>query len=192
MDDSNIPIRNNKPTLSRRRFVKTMTATGAALFLGKHGSADMVGGTNSPKPPRSRILNPYINDQGKPQVVIVSGTDFGEMLRTGLDTLGGLNKLITDNQDVLIKPNCNASDIYPAISDAPAVAELAREVISATNGHITVGDRGYHTTSLRWNVISDAQRPILVPMVSVGTSYRPLCGIQHPFIHIGMFQLCIH
>jgi len=72
------------------------------------------------------------------------GTDFEEMLKTAFEIMGGLKKLINNNQDVLIKPNFNAVDVYPAISSAGSIATLAKQVVTATTGKVRVGDVGFH------------------------------------------------
>ena len=77
-------------------------------------------------------------------LVVVSGDDFGSMLRAGLERIGGLEKLIGPSQDVLIKPNLNAVDVYPAISSAGSIATLAEEVVKVTSGRVRVGDMGFH------------------------------------------------
>ena len=97
--------------------------------------------------PRRRLPNPYVSGEGKPLLVCVSGTDFGEMLRAGLERIGGLEKMIDQNQDVLIKPNLNSADVYPAISSADSIAALAQEVVGVTRGSVKVGDVGFHSAS---------------------------------------------
>jgi len=80
-------------------------------------------------------------------LVVVTGTDFKTMLQAGLEKIGGLAKLIDNNQDVLIKPNLNSKDIYPAISSAESIAALAEEVAGITTGTVKVGDVGFHSAS---------------------------------------------
>jgi uncharacterized protein (DUF362 family) len=93
--------------------------------------------------PRIRTTNPYVTSAGKPILVCVTGTDFSEMLKAGLSQLGGLSKLIGANEDVLIKPNCNAAEPYPGMSDVNSLVATVKEVQNVTSGTVTVADQGY-------------------------------------------------
>lgn len=131
---------------SRRTFLKNVASYGALSCLG--GSVFpriATGATTMVYPPRTPIPNPYVTADGKPLLVVVSGDDFGEMLRTGLERIGGLGKLVDQNQDVLIKPNLNSVDVYPAIASAQSIATLAQEVGRVTTGSVKVGDMGFHS-----------------------------------------------
>lgn len=130
---------------TRREFLRQVVTVGAWSFFGVKGIPKIVGANPLVYPPRARIPNPYVSDEGKPLLVTVLGTDIRQMLRAGFERLGGLHKLINDNQDVLIKPNLNGVDIYPAISSAEAIAALAQEVAERTTGTVRVGDTGFHS-----------------------------------------------
>ncbi len=139
------PRNNEYHGFSRRNFIKKITSTGIfSFFGGKLLTANIKGAAADVYPPRSRIPNPYVNSEGKPLLVAVKGSDFRKMLEKGLETIGGLNKLVDNNQDILIKPNFNAVDIYPAISSAESISILAKEAVKATSGSVKVGDVGYH------------------------------------------------
>lgn len=98
-------------------------------------------------PPRTRITNPFVSSEGKPLLVVVRGNDFEKILKTCLEKIGGLKKLINNNQSDLIKPNLNSVDVFPAISSAASIATLAKEVVAATTGKAKVGDVSFHTTA---------------------------------------------
>jgi len=135
--------------LSRRDFLKNLSgAAASAIILGS--CADSKPSRSEPKEeeptilsPRSRVANPFVNQAGRPLLVCVTGTDFETMLAAGLSQLGGLSKLISANQDVLIKPNCNASDPYPGITDTNSLLSIIKELKKVTSGTISVGDQGY-------------------------------------------------
>ena len=78
--------------------------------------------------PRIRLPNPFVNNDGKPILVVVHGNDFADMLNTGFQALGGLNQLIDNNQNVLIKPNLFTDADYPVISSDQSVLALVEEV----------------------------------------------------------------
>jgi len=139
-----INIDNNK-IYPRRKFIKNLT-TGVLSLVAGNIFPRILRATPTTYPPRTRVPNPYLSNEGKPLLVSVIGTDYKEMLKTGLEKIGGITKLVDNNQDVLIKPNLNAVDVYPAISSADSIATFAREVIAVTSGSVTVGDVSYHPT----------------------------------------------
>jgi uncharacterized protein (DUF362 family) len=140
-------------SLSRRDFLKNLSgAAASAIILGSCGDSK----TSESKPneeeptilsPRSKASNVFVNSEGKPILVCVTGTNFEQMLTAGLSQLGGLSRLINANQDVLIKPNCNAIDTYPGISDANSVASIVKAVNQVTNGKVSMADQGYDAST---------------------------------------------
>jgi uncharacterized protein (DUF362 family) len=54
-----------------------------------------------------------------------------------------LSRLISADQDVLIKPNCNTNDPYPGITDLSSLLSIINEVKQVTSGTVSVGDQGY-------------------------------------------------
>jgi uncharacterized protein (DUF362 family) len=141
--------KNKFHSLSRRDFLKSLPgAAASAIILGSCGdSKTSKSGPNDEEPtilsPRSKAPNVFVSQGGKPLLVCVTGTNFKKMLTAGLSQLGGLSKLISANQDVLIKPNCNASDPYPGITDTNSLLSIIKEVKKVTSGSISVGDQGY-------------------------------------------------
>ena len=133
--------------LTRRDFLKYFSGTTAsALLLGPcQDKSSKDNGSTEPTilAPRTKTSNPFVNAAGKPLLVCVSGTNFSDMLAEGLSRLGGLDKLINAAQDVLIKPNCNAADPYPGISDANSVVAIVKAVQNVTSGNVSVADQGY-------------------------------------------------
>ena len=132
---------------SRRRFLKTAASAGAATLLGGGFLPRGAKGGMADKPPRTRISNPFISQQGKPILVSVEGDHFATMLDAGMQALGGWDRLFTNNQDILIKPNCNSIDTYPLVSSGHSVRALIEAMEPFTNSGISVGDMGYHSTS---------------------------------------------
>ncbi len=140
-------------SISRRDFLKNLSgAAASAIILGS--CADSKQSKSEPKEeeptilsPRSKAANPFVNQAGRPLLVCVTGTDFETMLAAGLSRLGGLSSLISANQDVLIKPNCNASNPYPGITDVNSLLSIIREVKKVTSGTVSVGDQGYQNSS---------------------------------------------
>ncbi len=98
--------------------------------------------------PRTGISNPFVTNNGDPILVCVTGTDFNEMLQAGLDAIGGLDRLIFDNQNVLVKPNLNHSDPYPGISSPNSIADIVRKIKQVTSGEVYVGDEGWESSNV--------------------------------------------
>lgn len=135
--------------LTRRNFLKSISgAAASAVILGscsepKKSTSQPDDQVSTVLSPRTKAANVFVNQAGRPLLVCVTGTDFETMLASGLSQLGGLSKLVSANQDVLIKPNCNANEPYPGISDTNSLLSIIREVKRVTSGTISVGDQGY-------------------------------------------------
>jgi uncharacterized protein (DUF362 family) len=133
--------------MSRRHFLKCLSGAAASAVL--LGTCDKKP-SNPDDPdepvflsPRIKTTNPYVTKSGKPILVCVTGTNFSEMLSAGLSELGGLSKLIGGSEDVLIKPNCNAAEPYPGMSDVNSLVTTVKEVLKVTSGTVSVADQGY-------------------------------------------------
>ncbi len=161
--------KGKKRTQTRRDFIKTLSGTLAgALLLNRcdPGEEDPDDQPDDSKPsvlgPRAGTGNPYVTEEGKPILVCVEGSDFDAMLRAGLDAMGGLEKLVTDNQDVLIKPNLFEKSQYPWISSPESIVSIIQEVKKVTSGLVNVGDESFEETIQvyehlnLWPIINDA------------------------------------
>ena len=139
---------------SRREFLYLLPglALSAVCLTSCSDESDDGGPTEppveEPRPARAGVANPYVNSEDQPILVCVEGDDFDTMLEAGLNRLGGLSQLVDANQSVLIKPNCNYTDIYPGISSANSVAALVTAACQVTTGTVLVGDEGYHRSSV--------------------------------------------
>lgn len=132
---------------SRREFLKSIvkgTASTASLMAFGPLTKSLKADTRAIDP-RVRVPNPFVNQSGHPLLVCVEGTDFQQMLAMGLSAIGGLDLLIDNNQDVLIKPNLVTVDElepYPTISDVNSILALLDVAQQVTTGTIGVGDAG--------------------------------------------------
>ncbi len=125
--------------MKRRDFIKTGLTAGLSLSLTSW--PELIKTEPLIYKPRTRIPNPYIDYSGKPILVCVEGNNFNWMLKAGLRVLGGLNKLIAYNQNVLIKPNLVFREHYPTTSDPESIIEMIWALKRIT-GNIYVGDQG--------------------------------------------------
>jgi uncharacterized protein (DUF362 family) len=105
--------------ISRRDFIKY--AVGGAAILSTWGTGCFRGAQGA----RSGIPNPYVVE-GKPLVVSVQGKDPERMLRASLEALGGLNPLVGDGAEALIKPNFIFRQPYPITTDPEMIFLMAR------------------------------------------------------------------
>lgn len=157
MNEKNKVKKSN--TKSRREFLKTLSGAAASVFVVGSCKTGSNNQDNQPVPepttygPRTGISNPFVTNNGAPILVCVTGTDFMEMLQAGLDAIGGLDRLITNNQNVLVKPNLNHSDPYPGISSPNTIADIVREIKQVTSGEVYVGDEGYASSDLVYSYL---------------------------------------
>lgn len=147
---------------SRREFLKTISgAAASALVLGActpggdgdNGGTSLPPDTQTPQAlaPRTGKANPYVTADGKPILVSVQGTDFSQMLASGLSLLGGLAPLIGGAENVFVNPNCNHAEPFPGISDAASVGGVVSEIRQVTSGSVTVGDSGWESPTGVYN-----------------------------------------
>ncbi len=134
---------------SRRTFLQSLSGISASAYF--FGSCSDDSGT-SPTPslyaPRGGRGNLFLDEFNRPILVCVEGQDFEAMIQEGLSRLGGLQTLVDNNQTVLIKPNCNYSDIYPGISSVDCITSLIGAVLDVLTGTVQVGDQGYQSSSI--------------------------------------------
>jgi len=130
-----------KSEKSRREFLKNMLKGAGSLYavpwLAKYAHA-----IPTTLDPRVRIPNPYVTQDGRPKLICVNGDDFQLMLQTGLAAIGGLDLLINDNQNTLIKPNFVYTEAYPSTSDINSILALIQQIQHISTGTISVGDAG--------------------------------------------------
>ncbi|RJP76704.1 MAG: DUF362 domain-containing protein [Candidatus Zixiibacteriota bacterium] len=131
--------------ITRREFIAGVgkgTLTTAALVSGGSLCRPLLA-AGSRMDPRVRLPNPYVNALGQPRLVCVEGDDFATMLAAALEELGGLDLLVNNNQEVLIKPNLVASgELYPTITDVNSVVTTIQALQQVTTGTIKVADKG--------------------------------------------------
>ena len=72
----------------------------------------------------------YIQNGKHPISKVLAGKDLKESVKKSVDAIGGLEKVISHGDTVILKPNFNSDDLPPASSDPEfvrAVVELCRE-----------------------------------------------------------------
>lgn len=173
--------KNETQCSTRRDFLKTLSRVAASAIIAGSCEMNREKKPESPEPevfpPRAGKQNPFVTASGRPLLVCVSGDDFEEMLAAGLSTLGGLGQLIGPNQDVLIKPNCNAPDPYPAVSSLSSVLSIIKELKKITGGVIRVGDQGYYSSGSVYGSIG--LDPAVGEAGATLLTLRETCMVRH-------------
>jgi len=140
--------------MNRRNFlwstIKTLSGLGFLplgfvpfVSCGKDNSTQGPDDINAVMPPRQKVDNPYVTG-GNPILVAVSGGgSFDERLDAALEELGGFAPLLCQGSSVLIKPNLNAVDAYPAISSTDSLSHLVRKTVEEAPSSVYVGDASW-------------------------------------------------
>lgn len=88
--------------------------------------------------PRRGGENQIYGSSGKPLLVIVEGSDVDAMIDAGLDAIGGIQKVVGGQRQVLLKPNTNQRDPFPSITDPATIRAVARHCRAAGVERIVV------------------------------------------------------
>jgi uncharacterized protein (DUF362 family) len=75
--------------------------------------------------------NRVLNASGKPVLVIVEGTEIDVMVDAGFQVIGGLERVVNNNKQVLLKPNTNQRDPFPSITATETMRAVARHCRAA-------------------------------------------------------------
>lgn len=117
---------------SRREFLERLTCGVALLPPLAKAPRSLLGhllfDPDGPVVPVKPVPANAFTTEGKSVVVMVHGKDPRAMLRTGLDLLGGLDRLALEGKRVLIKPNV-LNDRPPPTTTNPAVVEAVVESV---------------------------------------------------------------
>src|SRR3972149_5203288 len=97
----------------------------------------MSNSSNKPLSRRGRD-NQVFGRSGKPLLVIVEGGDIDAMIDAGLRAVGGLERIIGDHREVLLKPNTNQRDPFPSITAPETLRAVASHCRKAGAEHIIV------------------------------------------------------
>ena len=110
------------------------TIAGICHFLG-----DRVPGGMERVPPKPRNENPFRSEH----VALVSRVDVGRDLQASIarsvQLIGGLEKVISRGDSVLLKPNFNSADAYPGSTALDFLSEAVRLLVEA-GAKVTVGE----------------------------------------------------
>ncbi|MFC1491449.1 DUF362 domain-containing protein [Nitrospinota bacterium] len=93
-----------------------------------------------PKPPPVR--KPRLTEGGRSLVAVARGRDRREGVRLAVELLGGFRRAIDSPQPVLIKPNFNSADPFPASSHRDHLGALVELMREAGSQEVDIGEMG--------------------------------------------------
>jgi uncharacterized protein (DUF362 family) len=82
--------------------------------------------------------NQVLGRSGKPLLVVIEGGNIDQMIDAGLRAVGGLERIIGDDREVLLKPNTNQRDPFPSITAPETLRAVASHCRKAGGEHIIV------------------------------------------------------
>ncbi len=86
---------------------------------------------------KSKPIN-LLNDKGI--VGVVRGSDAQKMVKESIELIGGIERLGVKGREVLVKPNVNSDDAYPATTNPEVVKSVANLLYDAGAKKVKVGD----------------------------------------------------
>jgi uncharacterized protein (DUF362 family) len=93
--------------------------------------------------------NPFTKQAKKLVSKIAVESDLKRSLSKSVEAIGGLGKVITKGENVLVKPNYNSSDPPPASTDPEFLRAVVDILFEHGAGRVVVGESSMQTTSTR-------------------------------------------
>ncbi len=156
--------------ISRRAFIKLVAGAAiTAIGLGALGYHLGWFGRKEPSLEREVKPNPYVKN-GRSLVSIIKGHDVDKMVRTSVEAIGGIDKIVKPNSKVLIKPNVGFNDINAVAS--PEVVRAVVELVQDANPKEIImaesGVRGYDTSdNFEATGIADVAKELNVDLINL-------------------------
>ncbi len=127
---------------SRRTFIKK-SLLGSAVFAGSkifNTSSDKLFASDEKAAVQLRkgLGNLFLKN-GKPVLVVVEGTNKTEMLKKGIERLGGFDTLVK-GKNVILKPNTIAPGPYPVSTDPDFLIAVGKTAIDAGAKKVSIFD----------------------------------------------------
>lgn len=88
---------------------------------------------------RETKKNAFVRN-GKSLVGVVKGDNVGEMVRASVDLIGGIDRLGLEGKEVLVKPNVNSDDPYPATTNPEVIRSVIELLYEAGAEKVKVAD----------------------------------------------------
>lgn len=131
-------------------------------YLGWFGSSE--------RPALKREVRSPQTLDGRSIVSLVKGDDVGEMVRVAIESVGGIEEVVSRNSRVLIKPNVGFNN--PEATTSPEVLKAVVEVVREANPReIVIAEsavRGYDTSSnFEKTGISELAKSLNIPLIDL-------------------------
>lgn len=110
--------------------------------------------------------NQVLTVDGKPILVIVEGSEIDAMVDAGLEAIGGLERVIKNNRQILFKPNTNQRDPFPSTTAPETMRAVARHCRAAGIEEIIVHEDHKGELDLYYN-------PEELPGMDIQVSHSP-------------------
>ncbi len=167
--------RGNDRGVTRREFVGTAAAAGAAALLGiRCGSGGEPSDDASTDGDADELA---FADVPQGQVVITRADTPALAVARGIALMGGLG-FIQPGQKVMLKPNMTGPMPPPDTTSAEVMLELIRLCREAGAGEVIVAERTYGPfvteTVFEWPLLPGDDRPYSTILVEAGATFRPL------------------
>ncbi len=127
--------------ISRRGLLSVLAAIGGAWILKKiyyPVKYFMFKPDVSPVP--MPIESPRISRSRVGKVGVVKGSNIKEMIEESINLIGGADQFGFKGREVLVKPNVNSDDPYPATTNPEVVKGVVRFLYDAGASNVLVGD----------------------------------------------------
>ncbi|MFQ5975296.1 MAG: DUF362 domain-containing protein [Candidatus Hydrothermarchaeales archaeon] len=96
------------------------------------------------KPDASQVVlnreTPKFASNSKGKVGVVRGTDIKKMIEESINLIGGVEQFAFDGKEVLVKPNINSDDPFPATTNPEVVGSVVQFLYDAGASNVLVGD----------------------------------------------------
>ena len=110
--------------------------------------------------------NRVLGRSGKPLLVVIEGRDIEAMIDAGLRAIGGLERVIGDHREILLKPNTNQRDPFPSITAPETLRAVASHCRKAGGEHVIVHEDHKFELDLYYT-------PEELPGTDIQISYSP-------------------
>jgi len=90
-------------------------------------------------PPRSRSINPWLRNGQALVAKVITGDNVQQAIHNAIASLGSLSQIISRGDRVLVKPNFNSPDPFPASTDRVFLRAII-EILLEAGARVTIGE----------------------------------------------------
>jgi len=90
-------------------------------------------------PPRPRSINPWLRNGQALVAKVITGDNVKQAIHNAITSLGSLSQIISRGDRVLVKPNFNSPDPFPASTDKVFLRAII-EILLGAGARVTIGE----------------------------------------------------